>query len=117
MDSSPLEQKKCRPCEGLSNKLPAEKVAALSHEVDHWNIIDDNRIEKYFRFKDFREALDFVNQVGAIAESENHHPDIHIVDWNRVLLSLSTHAIGGLSENDFILAAKIDELMREKSTK
>ena len=69
----------------------------------------NGRIEKSYRFRDFKEAMRFVNRVAELAESEGHHPDIY-VSWNRVRLSLTTHAIGGLSDNDFILAAKIDRL-------
>ena len=69
----------------------------------------NGRIEKSYRFRDFKEAMRFVNRVAELAESEGHHPDIY-VSWNRVRLSLTTHSIGGLSDNDFILAAKIDRL-------
>lgn len=110
-----LAKKRCVPCEDKTgeSKLGHNAVAELSHELDRWNIIDDARIEKSLRFKDFAAALAFVNTVAAIAETENHHPDIHLTEWNKVTLSLSTHSIGGLSENDFILAAKIDEIVRD----
>jgi len=71
--------------------------------------LKNGRIEKSYRFRDFKEAMRFVNRVAELAESEGHHPDIY-VSWNRVRLSLTTHSIGGLSDNDFILAAKIDRL-------
>ncbi len=88
----------------------------LSQLTMPWEVADGNpstglgaRIRKEFRFKNFKEALDFVNKVGDIAEQENHHPDIFLA-WGKVVVELSTHAIGGLSENDFILAAKIESL-------
>ena len=86
------------------------KNIELLKEVDTWQLIDDTAIEKTLLFKDFTEALGFVNKVGVIAEAEGHHPDLSIFGWNKVKISISTHAIGGLSDNDFILAAKIDEL-------
>ena len=73
-----------------------------------WGLVAGKRIEKEYTFKDFARALAFVTRVGAIAEAEGHHPDILIHSWNRVRLEIFTHVIGGLSENDFILAAKID---------
>lgn len=79
-------------------------------EINQWQLIEDISIEKILLFKDFKEALVFVNKVGEIAEAQNHHPDILIFGWNKVKLSLTTHAIGGLSENDFILASQIDQI-------
>jgi len=105
-----LKDKKCIPCEGGVAPLDANEVARLLKEVPGWVSPDNKRIEKEFKFKDFAQALAFVNKVGDIAEAENHHPDIVLHGWNKVTLVLSTHAIGGLSENDFILAAKINEL-------
>ncbi|MEK7185448.1 MAG: 4a-hydroxytetrahydrobiopterin dehydratase [Patescibacteria group bacterium] len=110
--SDELKNKKCKPCEEKTGRLPHEEVEKLSEEIDRWHIIEDKSIEKTFKFADFATALAFVNKVGVIAEAENHHPDIHLTDWNKVMLSLSTQSIGGLSENDFILAAKIDEIGR-----
>ena len=84
----------------------------LLQQIKQWQLLQINgidTIEKKFKFKDFAEAIKFVNKVAAVAEEEGHHPDIKI-NYNKVLLVLSTHAIGGLSENDFILAAKINEL-------
>lgn len=77
-------------------------------ELDNWTLSPDaKKLSKEFAFKDFREALAFANKIGGIAEEENHHPDL-TVKWGKVGVELSTHSIGGLSENDFILAAKID---------
>jgi 4a-hydroxytetrahydrobiopterin dehydratase len=106
---SDLKQKKCVPCEGgVAPLTPDEYAAFLRNELKDWIAVDEKKIEKDYKFKTFKEALDFVNKVGALAESEGHHPDIYLHDWNKVKLTLSTHAIGGLSENDFILASKID---------
>lgn len=90
--------------------MPRPDAEKLINEVPGWSL-DDNglQISREFSFKDFKEALAFINKVGELAESEGHHPDIHNF-WNRVRLDLSTHAVKGLSENDFILAAKINEI-------
>ncbi len=109
---SDLSQKKCVPCNEKTGKLETAEVTHLAEELDKWKIIEDTHIEKTLQFKDFSAALAFINKVGEIAEKENHHPDICLFSWNKVKFTLSTHAIKGLSENDFVLAAKIDELAR-----
>ena len=104
-----LKQKKCVPCEGGVKPLtPDEYGSYLRTELSGWTDVDMVKIEKEYTFKNFQQALDFVSKVGQIAEEEGHHPDIFLHDWNKVKLTLSTHAISGLSENDFILASKID---------
>jgi len=103
-----LHQKKCKPCEGGMPPLSIEESSILLAQVQNWEL-KNGRIEKSYRFRDFKEAMRFVNRVAELAESEGRHPDIY-VSWNRVRLSLTTHSIGGLSDNDFILAAKIDRL-------
>lgn len=105
-----LSQKKCVPCEGGVPPMPDDEIAAHLQEVDEWRAVEQTKIIKTYEFKDFAAALRFVNQVGEIAEAEGHHPDIEIFGWNKVKITLSTHAIGGLSLNDFIVAAKIDKL-------
>jgi len=107
-----LSQKQCVPCEG--NVSPFTHMQNEEHleQLDTWNLIEDRAIEKTIVCKDFASALAFVNRVGAVAEHEGHHPDIGIVDYKKVTIHLTTHAIKGLSENDFILAAKIDEIPR-----
>lgn len=103
-----LLSKKCIPCEGGTDPLTEEQVAGYMDEVSGWNVTEDFKmIFKEFKFKDFVGSVNFVNKVADIAEMEGHHPDIHVF-YNKVVLELSTHAIKGLSENDFILAAKID---------
>ena len=106
-----LASKKCVPCEGGTPSLSREQVKKLLPQIQGWITGSDfKKISRNFKFKDFKAALDFVNKVAELAESEGHHPDILVHDWNKVRLELSTHAIGGLSENDFIMAAKIDGL-------
>jgi len=102
-----LTQKKCVPCEGGTPSLTKEKVDEYLKEVQGWEVKDNKVIEKVFSFKTFRESIDFVNQAAGIAEQEQHHPDMHI-RYKKVTLELTTHAIKGLSENDFIMASKID---------
>ena len=105
-----LAQKKCVACEGMVNPFVREEAEVLLRQVKDWKLSDDAKgISKEFSFKDFAEALALVNAVGVIAEAEGHHPDIEL-GWGRVAVHLTTHAIKGLSENDFIVAAKIDEL-------
>ncbi len=106
-----LTQKKCVPCEGGVPKLGPERVDDLLAELDGW-IVQGDRLHKHHRFKDFAQAMRFVNAIAEVAEREGHHPDFTVRDWNVVDVSIWTHAIGGLSENDFILAAKIDALPR-----
>ncbi len=103
-----LLNKKCVPCEGGTPPLTAEEIEKYLPEVSDWEVLEDKKINREFKFKDFKEAMAFVNKVADLAESEGHHPDICLHSWNKVRLELSTHAIGGLSENDFILAAKIN---------
>lgn len=106
-----LSEKKCIPCEGNTPPLVPSEAQRFSKKVDEWTL-DETFIEKTIVFKDFAQAMAFINRVAAIAEAEQHHPDINLHDYNKVTFKLSTHAIGGLSENDFILAAKIDEIER-----
>ena len=103
--------KKCVPCEGGTPPLEAEEIKNYLPELkEGWEVLEDKKITKEFKFKNFREALEFVNKVANIAESEGHHPDITI-HYNRVDIVTWTHSIHGLSENDFILAAKIDTIL------
>lgn len=107
---SELSQKKCVACEGFETPFDREEAEVLLKQVKEWKLSDDAKsISKNFKFKNFAEALAFTNKIGAIAEEEGHHPDLEL-GWGRVGVSLTTHAIKGLSENDFILAAKIDQL-------
>lgn len=107
-----LAKKHCKPCEDKTGLLNENEAKNLLEETDHWTIVENKHIEKSIRFKDFVSALSFINKVGEIAEKEGHHPDFCLTNWNKVTFTLSTHSIGGLSENDFILASKIDEISR-----
>ena len=105
-----LSDKKCVPCEGSTKpftKTETEKYLKVLSTP--WAVIDDKKILHLYKFKDFKEAIIFVNKVAVVAEAEQHHPDITIV-WNKVTITLTTHAIGGLSINDFIMASKIEKL-------
>lgn len=104
-----LRDKKCVPCEGGAPSLTAAQTVAYNKELTTpWEVIEDGKkIRREFKHKTFTNAIHFVNRVAALAEEEGHHPDIHVF-YNRVVLELWTHAIGGLSENDFILASKIE---------
>ena len=106
-----LRQKHCVPCEGGTPPFTKEQIAEYAPKVPDWKVVEDKKLTKEFKFKDFREAMAFVNKVADIAEGEGHHPDIYVF-YNLVRFELSTHAVNGLSENDFILAAKIDALLK-----
>ncbi len=103
-----LTSKRCVPCEAGTLPLTEAEASGYVAEVPQWQL-RGKKIVREFKLRDFKEALAFANQVGDIAEDEGHHPDIH-VSYNRVTLELWTHAIDGLSENDFIVAAKVDAL-------
>lgn len=106
-----LTTRRCRPCEGGVVPLAPEQVRELLAAVPGWQLAGDGqRIRREWRVKDFAVALDFFQRIGQIAEEEDHHPDLHLTGYRNVVVELATHAIGGLSENDFILAAKINEL-------
>ena len=101
---------KCVPCEGGVPPIDEPRARELRAEhVPDWEL-DPPRLSREFELPDFRKALAWINRVGMLAEEEGHHPDFHLTGWNHVRLELWTHAIGGLSENDFVLARKIDEL-------
>jgi len=102
-----LAEKTCVPCRGGVPPLTAEEIRPLQAQVNDWSVVNDHHVEKQFKFKDFKTALDFVNKVGAIAEDQGHHPDIFLA-WGKVDVRIWTHKIDGLTESDFILAAKID---------
>lgn len=105
-----LEQKRCVPCRGEVEPLTDERIRAYAALLDrYWMVVDEHHLSREYRFLDFRQALDFVNEVGELAEAEGHHPDIQL-GYGMVKITLWTHKIDGLHENDFILAAKIDHL-------
>ncbi|MBD3403360.1 4a-hydroxytetrahydrobiopterin dehydratase [candidate division GN15 bacterium] len=105
-----LTEQKCEPCEGGVDPLTRDQFEGYLEQVPDWSVRDDKYVEREFQFKDFVKALEWVNKVGDIAEEEGHHPDIYIHSWNKVKITLWTHAIGGLSINDFVVASKIDRV-------
>ena len=111
---SDLLDKKCVPCEGGVIAFDISEIHKYQKKVDGWSLIKNQEeiffLEKEFKFKDFLESQNFVNQVGKISEEEGHHPDITF-GWGYAKIKITTHAIKGLSENDFILAAKIDKII------
>lgn len=106
-----LKKTKCVPCEGGVPPVPRAEAERLLQDLPGWQLTDDGiRIRREWTVKNFMAGMDFFNRVAALAEDEGHHPDLHLVGYRNVVIELWTHAIGGLSENDFITAAKIDEL-------
>jgi 4a-hydroxytetrahydrobiopterin dehydratase len=107
---SELSRRECVPCKGGVPPLRGNAIGALLEELGgSWRVVDEHHLENEFRFRNFREALEFANRVGELAERVNHHPDLH-VGWGRVKVTVFTHKIDGLTESDFVFAAKTDEL-------
>lgn len=105
-----LKEKKCTPCSGDEKPLQPEKINELLKKLKNgWQVIDNKKIKQEYPFENFRRSMAFAQEVAIIAEKEQHHPDM-CIHYGKVQIELSTHAIGGLSENDFIMAAKIDDL-------
>ena len=102
-----LSQKKCIPCQGGTPPLTSEEITPLLDQLQNWALVNTHHIKKEWTFPNFKEALNFTNQVGDIAEEEGHHPDIYLA-WGKVVLTVWTHKIDGLTESDFIFAAKTD---------
>jgi 4a-hydroxytetrahydrobiopterin dehydratase len=106
-----LKSKKCQPCEGGVPPVPPDDARRLLQDLPGWKLSPDGKqIRREWVVVNFLAAIDFFNRVADLAEQEGHHPDLHLVGYRNVAIALWTHAIGGLSENDFITAAKIDEL-------
>ena len=106
---SGLAEKDCVPCKGGVPALQGTELASYQFQVNNWNVIEEHHIEREFSFPNFVDALQFTNQVGELAEQEGHHPDIYLA-WGKVGIKIWTHKINGLTESDFVLAAKIDRL-------
>ncbi len=107
---SDLATQECKSCSGGTPPLKGEALKQMQSRLGNgWQVLDEQRLEKQFKFSDFRQALQFVNRVGEIAEQQNHHPNIRFT-WGEATVQIWTHKINGLSESDFILAAKISEL-------
>ncbi|MBI4341508.1 MAG: 4a-hydroxytetrahydrobiopterin dehydratase [Candidatus Omnitrophica bacterium] len=125
---TPLAGRKCQPCEGGLEPLPLSAAQALMRDLQGWELVDlpaprdsaaspsarqagGRAIRKTVKCKDFLDAVTLIQKIAPIAEAEDHHPDFHLTSYRKLTIELSTHAIGGLSENDFILAAKINQLL------
>ena len=127
MDAPPLRERTCKPCEGGAEPLPLSAAQTLLRDVRGWELVDlpaapkegtrraaqagGTALRKTVTCKDFLDAVGLIQRIAPIAEAQDHHPDLHLTGYRRLTIELSTHAIGGLSENDFILAAKIDALL------
>jgi 4a-hydroxytetrahydrobiopterin dehydratase len=104
-----LADKKCVPCRGGVAPIKGRELQGLLKVVPRWNAVNEHHLTREFKFPDFVQALDFVNRVGAVAEEQGHHPDI-LLTWGKAAITIWTHKIDGLTESDFIMAAKIDRL-------
>jgi 4a-hydroxytetrahydrobiopterin dehydratase len=104
-----LASKNCVPCRGGIPPLKGQQIAELQRQLPGWEVVDEHHLTRTYKFPDFRQALAFVNKVGAVAEDQGHHPNICFT-WGKVEVSTYTHVINGLTESDFILAAKIDRV-------
>jgi len=104
-----LADKTCVPCRGGTPPLKGDALKALMAELPDWEVVSEHHLHRIFRFPDFKKALDFVNRAGAIAEEQGHHPDI-LLAWGKAEVTVWTHKIDGLTESDFVLAAKINRV-------
>lgn len=107
---SELAGRECVPCRGGVPPLKGDEIQDLISKLDQWSVVSEHHLTKLYKFRDFKESLAFVNRVGELAEQQGHHPDISF-GWGRVEVTIWTHKIDGLTESDFILAAKIDQLI------
>ena len=111
MSASALAAQHCEPCAKGASPLSTQEARRMLKEVKGWDLTDDGKsLEQEFLMKDFVAARDLINEITEAAQAEDHHPDLHLTDYRKLRIVLSTHSIGGLSKNDFILAAKIDDL-------
>ena len=111
VSATELTAKKCTPCEGGTPPFTSEQIAEHLAALPEWKLSDDGKlIRRKYKFKDFVTAMAFLQRVGELAEAEGHHPDLHLTGYKNAAVELTTHAIGGLSANDFIVAAKVDRL-------
>jgi 4a-hydroxytetrahydrobiopterin dehydratase len=111
-----LAEKHCVPCRGGVPALTGVELEKMREQVSGWDVVSEHHLLKTYAFPDFRTALDFVNRVGELAEQEGHHPDIYLA-WGKVEIKIWTHKIDGLTESDFILAAKIDTVREPAAAK
>ena len=113
MAVSPLADRRCVPCQGGTPPLTPAQIAPLLAQVQGWTVEGNKKLEKSYRFKNFVQAVEFVNAVTQVAEQEGHHPDLY-VRWGEVRVYLWTHKIDGLTESDFVMAAKIDRVYERR---
>jgi len=106
---SELAERQCVPCRGGVPPMKGEQINEMSSQLPDWQVVNEHHLQRNYRFKDFRESFDFVNRVGELAEEQGHHPDI-CFGWGKADITIWTHKIDGLTESDFVLAAKIDKL-------
>ncbi|HEY9583735.1 MAG TPA: 4a-hydroxytetrahydrobiopterin dehydratase [Candidatus Paceibacterota bacterium] len=109
-----LSKKKCVPCEAGGKALSKKGVAVFSKDFPKWTVKGNKKIIRKFKFEDFKESIEFVNKVAKIAKTEDHHPDIYI-SYDIVTIELTTHKVKGLTENDFIIAAKVDKILADRA--
>ena len=107
---SELAERQCVPCRGGVPPMKGDEITEMSSQLPDWQVVNEHHLQRNYRFKDFRETLDFVNRVGELAEEQGHHPDI-CFGWGKADITIWTHKIDGLTESDFVLAAKIDKLL------
>jgi 4a-hydroxytetrahydrobiopterin dehydratase len=107
---SELAERQCVPCRGGVPPMKGEQFNEMLSQLTDWQVVNEHHLQKNYRFKDFRETLNFVNRVGELAEEQGHHPDI-CFGWGKADITIWTHKIDGLTESDFVLAAKIDKLL------
>jgi 4a-hydroxytetrahydrobiopterin dehydratase len=111
MIPQPLTARKCKPCEAGGAPLPGSAAQVLLQDLKGWAIIEGKLIRKLVTCRNFLDAVGLIQRIAELAEAEDHHPDLHLTNYKKLTIDLSTHAVGGLSENDFIVAAKIDRLL------
>jgi 4a-hydroxytetrahydrobiopterin dehydratase len=104
-----LAERECVPCRGGVPPLKGDEIETFLRQLKDWQVVNEHHLRKEYRFKDFRESLEFVNRIGELAEAQGHHPDI-CFGWGKAEVTIWTHKIDGLTESDFVLAAKIDRL-------
>ncbi len=108
---SELAKRRCGPCREGAPPIRGKELQDMLSQLQGWSAVDERQLTKTYGFPDFARALEFVNRVGKLADEQDHHPDVHL-SWGKVRIDLWTHKVGGLSDNDFIFAAKVDELPR-----
>ena len=111
MGAEPLITRQCKPCEGGAEPLPLSAAKTLLQDIPGWELVEGKALRRTIKCKDFLDAVGVIQRIAPIAEAEDHHPDLHLTGYRRLTIELSTHAIGGLSENDFILAAKLNQVL------